>query len=422
MNQEAATLADRTESAGRRLLGLPRMFLLHVRRTFAGNLQTVPVTEREKRALEGAGIADEALQHYVAWRRSILLLVVPPTVLGAVLFTQRIIRHGFEGLTWIGATLVVIDAVLLYLLPVAAVLAARTWTRHHVSHRILFHGWIISFLFPILYALCPFSWRFDLRVELDDPELEKHARDLALVLVGMFVGLNYYIALMPTVMSLIPGLIRASVRLKSLVPAFMVPGWFLMAAAPLYLLLWLVVFVAINAFAGNALLIGGVLLWIGAPMIFVVRSDTFLRPLDAVEGGRSIGRLQTVVNGCLLLALVLVITYLFTTRIYGIALVGIDQERSLSWIVHNRPVQEWHAEEWLQPELRPASLLWIGDTHIYRYLFEYMGRSLYMTVVFADLLMHLEVTVWRQEKRFFQTEAAASYDRFMGSVEKVYNG
>ena len=43
-----------------------------------------------------------------------------------------------------------------------------------------------------------------------------------------------------------------------------------------------------------------------------------------------------------------------------------------------------------------------------------------MTVIFADLLIRLELTVWAQELEFFQTPAAADYDRFMGDLGQVY--
>ena len=168
-----------------------------------------------------------------------------------MLYTQRVADHGFGLLSPVGAGLVILDALILYLLPLAALLAAQTWTRHRTSHQILFRGWILVFLFPIVYALLPIPWQFKFSGTLEDRELQRHMLDG----YGMLLGLVYYVALMPTVMSLIPGLIRACVRMKSLVPAFIVPGWFLMAAAPLYLLLSLVVFVVINRLAGNALLI-----------------------------------------------------------------------------------------------------------------------------------------------------------------------
>lgn len=387
---------------------------LQLRRSLGGNLQTMPVTPREKAMLESHGILDPTLQRFAAWRKSILLLVIPPTLLSAVLFTQRVSNHGFGYLSRTGATLVVLDALTLYLLPLAALVAAYTWTNHQKSHKLLLRGWLIVFLFPIVYAFLPIPWQFNLSGVVEDREVERNLLEG----YGMFLGLTYYLALMPTVMSLIPGLIRACVRMKSLMPAFIVPGWFLMAAAPLYLLLWLVVFVVINRVAGNALLIVGVLLWIGAPMIYVARAETFLRPLDTREGGRAIGRVQTLVNACLLIAIVLLIIYGLTKTIMGIPLLGMHQETSLIYLVQ----QGTRLESGPNVDIpdTPESILWIGDLHIYRYFLEYMGRSLFMTVIFADLLIRLELTVWKQEREFFQTNAAADYDRFMGDLGQVY--
>jgi hypothetical protein len=399
-----------------RLLAPLRGLVRHVRRSLGGNLQTMPVTPAEQAALEAHGVFDPALQRFAVWRKSILLLVIPPTLFGAVLYTKRIAEHGFGNLSSVGIGLAILDSIVLYLLPLAALLAARFWTSHHKSHQVLFRGWTLVFLFPIVYALLPISMQFNLNDAIPNRELQRHFLEG----YGMLLGLAYYVALMPTVMSLIPGLIRACVRLKSLMPAFIVPGWFLMAGAPLYLLLWLVVFVAINRVAGNALLIVGVLLWISAPMIYVFRSETFLRPLDTVEGGRSVGRVQIYVNVCLLVATVLLVIYGFTKTIIDVPLLGLHEKTSLVYLFQHGVRIDGGFKVHLSEN--PESILWIGDLHIYRYFLEYLGRSLYMTVVFADLLIRLELTVWKQEKEFFHTSAAADYDRFMGDLGKVYEG
>lgn len=404
----------RSSLASRLLLPL-RWFGLQMRRTFAGNLQSMAVTPGEQALLESHGVSHPALQRFAAWRKSVLLLVIPPTLLGAVLYTLRVIDRGFEYLSPLGVGLVVLDSIVLYLLPLAALLAARFWTSHRHSHQILFRGWLVAFLFPIVYALCPLAWQFEFSKDLEERQVQARMLEG----YGMLLGVVYYLALMPTVMSLIPGLIRACVRLKSLVPAFIVPGWFLMAASPLYLLLWLVVFVAVNRFAGNALLIVGVLLWIGAPMIYVFRSETFLRPLDPTEGGRSIGKVQIVVNACLTIGALLLVLYGLTKQILGVSLLGFSEEGSLMYMLQQVQIDENGSvtSDFPNP---PTCVLWVGDLRIYRYLLEYLGRSLYMTVVFADLLMRLELTVWDQERQFFQTEAAADYDHFMGDLGKMY--
>jgi hypothetical protein len=389
---------------------------LQVRRSLGGDLQAMPVSPGEQALLEARGILDPTLQRFAVWRKSILLLVIPPTLFGAVIYTQRVVHQGFDSLSVLGAALVVIDALMLYLLPAAALLAAWTWTHHRTSHQILFRGWVIVFLFPIIYALMPIPWQ----VKFSGTEEEREVQRKFLEGYGMLLGLAYYVALMPTVMSLIPGLIRACVRMKSLMPAFIVPGWFLMAAAPLYLLLWLVVFVAINRVAGNALLIVGMMLYIGAPMIYVLRAETFLRPLDTREGGRSIGRVQIVVNACLFVAVALLVVYGFTKTVLGIPLLGTNQETSLVYMLQQLRFEEGQIK--MDQPHNPESIVWIGDLHIYRYLLEYMGRSLYMTVIFADLLIRLELTVWTQEQEFFHTAAAADYDHFMGDLKKAYEG
>ena len=47
---------------------------------------------------------------------------------------------------------------------------------------------------------------------------------------------------------------------------------------------------------------------------------------------------------------------------------------------------------------------------------EYVGRSLFLTVLFADLLVRMAVKVWREERAFAGTGPAANFDRTMSNL------
>ena len=64
-------------------------------------------------------------------------------------------------------------------------------------------------------------------------------------------------ALLPAVLALIPGVLKGCLRVKTLLPASTLPGWFVVMAAPLYALFLLAVFVGINQVTNDPLLIGG---------------------------------------------------------------------------------------------------------------------------------------------------------------------
>ena len=60
--------------------------------------------------------------------------------------------------------------------------------------------------------------------------------------LSLLGAISVYVTLMPSVLSLIPGVIRACLRIKALIPESVLPGLFLIAAAPLYFLIFLVTF------------------------------------------------------------------------------------------------------------------------------------------------------------------------------------
>jgi hypothetical protein len=299
-------------------------------------------------------------------------------------------------------------------MPVSAFAAAHFWDRLKWSHRLLLVGWGLAFLPPFLLALVPMDWWFELT---GTPE-EQAGQRFGLALLDILQGLYFYCTLMPAAVSLLPGLIRACLRVKTLLPAAIVPGWFLVAGAPFSLLLWLVALIALNHLAGDPLLILGVLLWIGTPMLYVGRADLFVRPLRAGDCG-PIGWLQGVAQGLILLAFALLVAYGLTKQVFGLRIVGLEAETSLVWLWQN--YQEEHLD--LNHIVsRARSVFWLGDLDLFQLVLEYGSRSLFLTVVFADLLVRMNLSVWRYEQQFGGTTAAAAYDRTMTTMDHVLGG
>ena len=77
---------------------------------------------------------------------------------------------------------------------------------------------------------------------------QKEAESMA---YGIAYGAEYLITLLPTVFSLVPGIQRSCLRVKTLLPQSILPGWFLVAACPFYAMVMLVIFVAANQVAGS---------------------------------------------------------------------------------------------------------------------------------------------------------------------------
>jgi hypothetical protein len=195
---------------------------------------------------------------------------------------------------------------------------------------------------------------------------------------------------MPTILSLLPGLLRACVRVKSLLPGADLSGWFLVAGAPFYVLLLLVVFIALNQAAGSPLLLGGMCLLLAAPLVYAVRAPLFVRPLMGDDDRRSLARVQRCFLACVWAGVALLVAYLFTKKVAGLYLVGFDPEKS-----------------------------WGSPWDLARFAVEYLGRSLFITVVVADLLVQATLSACRHERRFLGTAEAEEHRRRMEELEEA---
>jgi hypothetical protein len=201
-----------------------------------------------------------------------------------------------------------------------------------------------------------------------------------------------YVTLMPAVLSLIPGVVRACLRIKALIPESILPGLFLVAATPLYLLLFLVIFTTVNQVAGNILLILAVLALLSAPLLYLVNARLFMRPLRTNEEMAKVGSVQQTATIVLGIGLALLVAYAFTATIFNQALVGFDASTSM---------------------LRPWS------PSLIQLPIDYFTRSLFTTVLVADLFMLMNLHLWRHTKEFQASPEAASYDRLMIEIEEA---
>lgn len=281
-----------------------------------------------------------------------------------------------------------VHLVSLYALPVAALAVVFCWTRLQFSFRILLAGFAFSFFVPMILALCPWSWWG--HVEPNVSPAKNPNQYYQLMAEGIVEGAEYLITLLPTVLSLVPGLQRACLRVKTLVPESTLPGWFLVAAAPFNTLMLLVIFIAVNQVASDPLFLVGMLLCLAAPVLFLVRSQVFTGPLTSDGDFKRMRRVQSAVGAITMVGGVLLVIFITTRDVFGIHVIGLDPKKAL---------------------LSPVDL--VG------YLLEFAGRSLFMTALGADLVMRMNLTNWKNSRAFAGSPAAEGYDRVMGALEQA---
>jgi hypothetical protein len=344
-----------------------------------------------------ASAADQVLPQLLAWRLRVLVLVILLTALTAAIDTAtRLVggpRLSFTILlklepesgpvqqTLFGDLADLLWLLSFYAMPASSLLAAACWAWPRASRSILAAGWAASFLVPVAIALTPWSWW---EVEPQAGGLQRYGR----IAEGVVWGFYYVAVLSPAVLALVPGIMRACIRVKMLLPGAVLPGWLLVAAAPLNGLLVLVTFVALAQVAPSPLLLVGMLLWLAAPLAYLARARLYTRPIASAGELRSARRVQAVAwvlalgsAGCLL-------AYAATWEAFGLRLVGLDAKTSLF-----RPWQ------------------------VVRYGLDFSGRALFVTVLGADWLLRATLSAWRHQRAFAASPAAAEFDRLMERLE-----
>lgn len=364
---------------------------LHFKRAVDWNLSAIEILPQERALLLANGVDDDHAGRFLIWRRSVLAAVVPITLVSALLAVISIITgdRSWSELSAFGILVDVLRVLSLFALPGAAYMAQRIWYRQRRSRNTLISGFLVAFATPLILGLIPFSWLMDLG------EVSPTDRAQAALGAGFIGAILVYVTLMPAVLALIPGVLRACLRIKALLPEATLPGWFLVAAAPLYILLFLVIFSVVNQVAGHFLLIFGVLALLISPVLYVLNANTFTRPLRAAEDIKKVGTVQNMAVIISLAGVVMLVLWTFVGNLgFG--------PNSLSLI-----------------GLEGSSVLRPWNPRVLQFPIDFFGRSLFTTVVVADLIMQMNVSMWRHEKQSEGVAEAAHYDRMMAEIEEA---
>lgn len=357
-----------------------------VRRALGADPRAPAPTPDEGEALTAAGVMDPTARKLAVWRRSVLFVAAVPCLFAALFALIDVVAMGKEErgqYSAFGLLVMFVQALSVSALPAAAILGALTYTRLSVSAKWVLAGGLVAFAVPLGAAFVPADWLLDSKTD-STTTVDDAAK--ARMFSGMILGVQLYLTLVPLVLSLLPAVARACVRLKLLLPESLVPGWGLATSAPLCVLLTLATFVLLYHVVGNMLLLIGLVLWVGAPLLYLTRFGLLTRPVTSPADRATLVTTSLGVLGLILLGMCFLVVFLFTAKFGGMTLLGFDEAKSLA---------------------RPWSL----DLH--RVWIEYAGRSLFLTVFFADLLVRVALSVWREERAFAGSPEAAGFDRTM---------
>jgi hypothetical protein len=278
------------------------------RRAFRLRIDPAEVLPTERAALLRAQppILDSGQQAFLAWRRSVLLLVavalVPLSIIGLVDATAgsmpaaiRFVKLGpavAEGLfCWICWT------------------QLKHWTHWRKQRRILFWGWLLFMAMPFVVFLYPLS--SGLAETATAPADAARGADVTATyqrVVQPFVfAMIAMLELAPKAISLMPGLIRASFVTKLLFPGSAAPGWLILMCSPLYALLAYVVLIVPYQITGSGWFIAGMLGLAAGQVILARAALSLTRPLLEEEAVARIRRVRNTYLAVMVLSGILIV-------------------------------------------------------------------------------------------------------------------
>ena len=377
---DAPLPVDQRGPSAQDVVGMAQEFL---RRTAAQNPATIIPTPEEEQALTQAGY-DTPAKKFAVWRRAVLWVAVVPSAFAALFGLINVLnmeRSQKDQLNGFGHLVFYLQAFALFALPVTAALAALAYDKLAKSARLVLIGAAVTLCVPILVAFVPTEWIIDPKASpIDLPE----AASLVRALVGQSWGLNFYLLLLPLLLSLLPAVTWACLRMKMFLPESLVPGWGLVVGVPVFAFFTLSTFVMAYHAVGNPILAIALVLWFGAPFIYLSKFRILTRPSTEAQDIAALTKTQLYVLGAVGLGLMFLLIYLVSGKV-----LGFDSAKSI---------------------MRPWSL------RLHAFWLEFVARALVLTILFADLLVRMALLVWREERAFVGTPQAETFERTMSGL------
>jgi hypothetical protein len=405
----------RGAAAGGSALLLAVQFVLRMLgRVFAIDLLRVGVTEREVEALRDSALEDPAVMQYLAWRRAMLLWACVLTALNLgwqiVESVDMFVEMG-ETVAWTPWAYLVEGTrlVAVALVPTSAFLAFVWWRRPRLSGTLLMVGLALAYLVPVVQVAVPahiwFDWgRMDHEFKLEiqktleqeghppdamPPFLSKPFKDLTVVygFLDTFLALLTLVYLVPSLCAMFPGIMRGCLRVKTLMPEAITPGWFMLCVVPLYLIFLLILCALFSMVYRFPELAVAMVLLAAVPLFHLLNLKSMLQPWRGPGRRQALGILGWVGTFFNLMAVSLILWF-FASHPFSIE------------------GKTWYILSWL-----PEQQLVFGYEDIGFWLADLFGRSLVITLVVADLLLRATIALWRHAGAVADPEGLRAFEQ-----------
>ena len=355
-----------------------------MRRTLAGGARRSRASPSEVARLEAVGIGDPLMQGYAVWRRSLLLVAIPFSVLSSVLAVRDLAERDLDGYSVFGVVAVYLVALAVPVLTITVVVAAVTWHRLRLSGRLLLTGWAISMIAPLVVAVLPLEWllasSFEEVVGLD----ENSAR--------IVISVQYAILLLPSLLSLPSGLVRGATRVKTMLPASTIAGWVLVIMAPVYAVFFVLALILVEHLAGSTALLIGITLLALTPFVHLASAKLYVMPLSTERDVRRLDWVQRWAGVVGLTGLTMIVIWALTATI------------------GDRPIVGGAGDALLDHLSAVLSAL------------ELVARVLVTSAVFSYVLLVVTESSWRHDRGYTDPEAYERHELQMAEIEHALRG
>jgi hypothetical protein len=287
---------------------------------------------------------------------------------------------------------------LIYFIPSAAstilfivmIVVIIRWTHWRQTALLFKIGWSISFILPFLPAIFPISFLLHscetLWGDCSDPDVSSaFATEVAILELSLAV--QYAFQLFPILITFPGGLSRASLKIRGLLPESTLSSWVLVISSPFQSVIFLMALVLLIQLSGNIPLFIGTILLFCAPWIYVIRRKVYVG-VPTEEREKQLDMTQRVIGLFVGLGVIFFLIWAFTGDLFDVPLLGTRNQDSV--------MSYWA---------------------LIRVIFEAFGRNLATTVLFADVLLRMTVTNWRQDQDRRRENNGKIIDNMFGAIE-----
>lgn len=289
----AARLSDTVHGPGTQLASVARASdWRQVReRLFGGDFGRVVPSQAEAHALalQNPPIVDADVQHFLVWRRSCLFaagVCLSARVVDTLFAKTSVWFSGGEfGGFWNAGVISLFMILEVCVEAFACVLlwiACLQWASIGTSRSAARVSWLLFTLFPIILLILPRGYLLSFQSGAERAVLN------GILLVSAIM------ILIPWAMSFFPGIIRACLTCKSLMPEAAGPGWMLMCASPLYAVVFVAAGLALLQMEHTQTIAAGVLLIATSSLVYLAYGTKLVRPLGREEAAVVIQRAKQV--------------------------------------------------------------------------------------------------------------------------------